>query len=134
MGEHPDCALVRRAFETFIRGDLNTLSTMMTSDVVHHVPGTNSLSGTHKGLDSVIRLYRDWGRPDGSSKGIEPESFTADGQGHVIFAYRYTARKADGSRSFAMKGAQFITLIGGKISDIEECVEDLDAFDAYWLG
>ncbi|MCP9209252.1 nuclear transport factor 2 family protein [Streptomyces cucumeris] len=132
MAEHPDCALVRRAFEAFIRGDMDTLSTFMTSDVVHHVPGDNTMSGHHKGLEACIRLYRQWGSPDGSSKAIEPEMLTADGRGHVIFGYRYRARSADGSRSFDMKAAQFITVIGGKISDIDECVEDIDALNAYW--
>ncbi|MFI0775853.1 nuclear transport factor 2 family protein [Streptomyces sp. NPDC021212] len=132
MNEHPDCALVRRAYQLFTAGDLDALSALMTADVTHHVPGDNQRSGHYKGLDECVRLYRDWGRPDGSSKSIDLETLITDGRGRVVSVHRYTARNADGSRSFSMKAGNIFTLVGGKISDIDECVEDLEAFDAYW--
>ncbi|WP_413102468.1 nuclear transport factor 2 family protein [Streptomyces sp. Inha503] len=132
MNEHPDCALVRRAYQLFTAGDLDSLSTLMTADVTHHVPGNNSLSGHYKGVEECIRLYRTWGQPDGSTKSIELQTLLADGRGHVIAVHRYTARSADGSRSFDMKAGGFFTIVGGKITDIDDCVEDLEAFDAYW--
>ncbi|MEJ8644548.1 nuclear transport factor 2 family protein [Streptomyces sp. MS1.HAVA.3] len=49
MSEHPDCALVRRGYEAFGRGDMEMMSTLLTADVIHHVPGNNPLSGHHKG-------------------------------------------------------------------------------------
>lgn len=58
MSEHPDCALVRRGYEAFGKGDMETLSSLFTADVIHHVPGSSPISGHHKGRENVIDLYR----------------------------------------------------------------------------
>lgn len=64
MSEHPDCALVRRGYEAFGKGDLETMSTLLTADVIHHVPGNNPMSGHHKGRENVLDFYRRLRRGD----------------------------------------------------------------------
>ena len=57
MGEHPNEALVRRAYAALSAGDLKTLGEMWAPDVVHAIPGNNPLSGEHKGQSDVFSTY-----------------------------------------------------------------------------
>ncbi|WP_189131013.1 nuclear transport factor 2 family protein [Wenjunlia tyrosinilytica] len=130
MAEHPDCALVRRGYELFNKGDMETLATMMTRDCAHHVPGSNPLSGHHKGIDNVMALYRRMGEMTQGNMRGELEGLFADGRGHVMSVHRNVAER-DG-RGYNQRGGIFFTIVGGKISDLDECVEDIDLEDEFW--
>ncbi|WKX71217.1 nuclear transport factor 2 family protein [Streptomyces sp. XD-27] len=130
MGEHPDSALVRRGYDAFTRGDMDTLAMMMTSDCVHHVPGKGPVSGHHKGRDACIALYRRMHEETGGTIRVDLETVTADGRGHVISVHKFYADRKD--RGMEMREALFFTIVGGKISDIDECWEDIDVEDAFW--
>ncbi|WP_262703460.1 MULTISPECIES: nuclear transport factor 2 family protein [Streptomyces] len=130
MGEHPDAAVVRRACTAFQEGDLDTLSTLLTADVMQHVPGDNMISGHHKGRDACMRLYRTEFEETGGTMRVDLESVMPDGRGHVISGHRVRAER--GNRTLDMKTGLFFTIVGGKISDIDQCVEDIDATDAFW--
>lgn len=49
MSEHPDCALVRRGYEAFGKGDMEMMGTLLTADAIHHVPGSNPCPGITRG-------------------------------------------------------------------------------------
>ncbi|RNG27406.1 nuclear transport factor 2 family protein [Streptomyces botrytidirepellens] len=130
MAEHPDAAVVRRACTAFQQGDLDTLSTLVTADLVQHVPGDNMLSGHHKGRDACMQLWRTEYEETGGTLRVDIESVMPDGRGHVISGHRCRAER--GNRTMDMKTGLFFTIVGGKITDIDECVEDIDAADAFW--
>jgi len=130
MAEHPDAAVVRRACTAFQQGDLDTLSTLVTADVVQHVPGDNMLAGHHKGRDACMQLWRTEYEETGGTLRVDIESVMPDGRGHVISGHRCRAER--GNRTMDMKTGLFFTIVGGKITDIDQCVEDIDATDAFW--
>jgi ketosteroid isomerase-like protein len=130
MAEHPDCALVRRGYEAFSSGDLDTLATLMTSDVTHHVPGDNMMSGHHKGRDAAMQLYRSIAEETNGTFRVELEHLFADGRGHVMSVHRTYADRKD--RGVEMPGGIFFTIVGGKISDLDECVEDIEIENEFW--
>jgi uncharacterized protein len=130
MAEHPDCALVRRGYAAFVSGDMETLGSLMTKDVVHHVPGNNPLSGHHKGLDAVLQLYRRLGEETDGTMQIQLESVLADGRGHAMSLH--TMRADRGDHGIEIREGLFFTIVGGKITDIDECTEDLDEEDRFW--
>ncbi len=53
MPEHPNEAVVRRAFQTYGAGDLDSFAASFADDVVWHVPGTNRFSGRFEGMVAV---------------------------------------------------------------------------------
>ncbi|MDJ0385881.1 nuclear transport factor 2 family protein [Streptomyces sp. G-G2] len=130
MSEHPDCALVRRGYEAFGKGDMETLATLMTADVIHHVPGSSPLSGHHKGREAVLDLYRRLGSETNGTLRVDLDAVFADGRGHVMAVHH--SRGDRGDRGIEMRGGLFFTLIGNKITDIDECVADIDEMDAFW--
>ncbi|MER5205099.1 nuclear transport factor 2 family protein [Streptomyces sp. NPDC002825] len=129
--EHPDAALIRRGYEAFSKGDMETLATMMTSDCTQHVPGESQISGHYKGRDNVIGgYYRMLGELSGGTVRVDLKGVYVDGRGHAISTHRFFAEHGD--RGIEMDGALFFTLVGGKISDIDECVDDIVEADSFW--
>lgn len=130
MSEHPDAALVRRGYEAFTKGDMEKLATMMTADVIHHVPGSNPLSGHHKGREAVFDFYRRLGEETNGTFQVDLHTVLADGRGHVMSFH--TARGDRGDRGIEIQEGLFFTVVGGKISDIDQCTQDIDEEDAFW--
>ncbi|MGP3984023.1 nuclear transport factor 2 family protein [Streptomyces sp. KR80] len=130
MAEHPDCTLVRRSYEAFSKGDMDTLASLMTADVVHHVPGISPISGHHKGRDACLQLYRRLFDETAGTLRVDLDSVLGDGRGHVISVHTFRADRGD--RGLELREGLFFTIVGGKITDIDECNEDLEAADAFW--
>ena len=130
MAEHPDSAVVRQGYEAFSRGDMEKLASLMTTDCVHHVPGQSQISGHFKGRDNVLAMYRQMNELSGGTMRVELQGVYPDGRGHAISVHRFTAERGD--RGIDIKGGLFFTIVGGKVSDIDECVEDIEEADAFW--
>ncbi|MGE7388156.1 nuclear transport factor 2 family protein [Streptomyces sp. NPDC004126] len=130
MSEHPDCALIRRGYEAFGKGDMETLGTLMTADVIHHVPGDNVLSGHHKGREAVLDLYRRMGEETKGTLQVRLENVMVDGRGHAIAVHVTQGDRGD--RGIEIHEAVFFTIVGGKVTDIDQCTQDIDESDAFW--
>jgi ketosteroid isomerase-like protein len=130
MAEHPHVALVRTGYDAFSRGDMKTLSEIIAKDATHHVPGSHTLAGDHKGLDAVLGYYQQLGGETAGSFRVEVQHLFADGRGHVMSVHHITAERA-GKNLDTMGGIMF-KIIGEKITDLDECVEDLDIANEFW--
>ncbi|MFF8280559.1 nuclear transport factor 2 family protein [Streptomyces lateritius] len=130
MAEHPDSALVRKGFEAWNRGDMETVGSLMTADCTHHAPGESQVSGHFKGRDNIIGMYGQMFELTGGKMRVELDGIYVDGRGHAVAANKFFAERGD--RGIEMKGALIFTIVGGKISDIDECVEDIEQSDAFW--
>jgi uncharacterized protein len=54
---HPNEELVRRAFDAFASGDVDTLRALIDQDAVWHAPGRNPLAGDHRGVDGILGYF-----------------------------------------------------------------------------
>jgi ketosteroid isomerase-like protein len=131
MAEHPHAQLVRKGYEAFQRGDMDTLRGLMTGDCTHHVPGSHPLSGDFKGFDSIVDGYysRLGSETDGSFR-VELLNIFVDGRGHAVSVHRATADRGD--KHFDENGGIVFRIVGDKISDLDECVEDIDKGNEFW--
>ncbi|MET9433694.1 nuclear transport factor 2 family protein [Streptomyces sp. NPDC006551] len=130
MSMHPDAVLVRKGYEAFSKGDMETLGSLMTGDCTQFSPGQSQVSGHHKGRDNIIDHERELFELSNGTMRVELEGVYPDGRGHVMSAHKWFAERGD--RGIEMKGGIFFTIVGGKITDIDECVEDIDQADAFW--
>ncbi|AWT47579.1 MULTISPECIES: nuclear transport factor 2 family protein [Streptomyces] len=131
MAEHPHAALVRRGYEAFQRGDMETLRSLMTGDCTHHVPGSHPLSGDHKGIDSILdgyygRLYSE----TGGSFQVDLRNILVDGRGHAVSVHHVTADR--GEKHLDEMGGIVFRIVGDKITDLDECVTDIDMSNDFW--
>ncbi|MGW3109315.1 nuclear transport factor 2 family protein [Streptomyces sp. NPDC001100] len=130
MADHPHALLVRKGYDAFVRGDMDTLRSLMSSDVTHHVPGTHPLSGDFKGLDATIDMYGQLFAQTNGTLRVELRNVLVDGRGHAVTLHRFTAER-DGRRIDETGGIVF-RILGDKITDLDECVEDIDKANEFW--
>jgi ketosteroid isomerase-like protein len=109
---------------------MDALRSMMTSDATHHVPGSHPLSGDCKGIDAILGHYRRLYEETGGTFTVELSGILVDGRGHAVSLHHATARRGD--RSMDENGGIVFRIVGDKITDLDECVADLDAGNAFW--
>ncbi|MFF7854187.1 nuclear transport factor 2 family protein [Streptomyces sp. NPDC007904] len=130
MAEHPNAHLVREGYDAFVRGDMEALRGMMAADVTHHVPGTGVLSGDFKGQDAVLGMYRRLGEETGGTFRVELRRVLVDGRGHAVSLHHVTADRM--GRHLDQDGGIVFRIVGDRITDLDECVEDLGVVDDFW--
>jgi hypothetical protein len=130
MAEHPHAELVRKGYEAFQRGDMDTLRTLLSGDATHHVPGNHPLSGDFKGQDSIIDLYRRLNEETNGTLRVELRQVLVDGRGHAVGIHRFTAER--GGKQLDENGAIVFRIVGDKATDLDECIEDIERANAFW--
>ncbi len=130
MAEHPHIALVRKGYDAFSRGDMQTLSGIIAGDASHHVPGSHGLAGDYKGVENILAYYQRLGAESNGSFRVELEHLFADGRGHVVSVHHGTADR--NGKHLDARGGIIFRIVGEKVTDLDECVEDLDVADDFW--
>ena len=54
---HPNEELVRRAYDAFSKGDVDTLRQVFADNTTFHEPGPNPVSGDYQGIDQVLGFF-----------------------------------------------------------------------------
>jgi hypothetical protein len=79
MGAQEDAALVRRGYEAFSAGDMDTLGELFTEDAVWHTGGSGGLSGDKQGRDAILAYFGELAsRSNGSLKVTLEDVATGD--------------------------------------------------------
>ena len=130
MAEHPHAALARKGYEAFQSGDMDTLRGLMSGDAAHHVPGDHPLAGDFKGQDSIIDMYRRLNEETNGTMRVELRHVLVDGRGHAVTLHRFTAER--GGKQLDENGGLVFRIVGDKITDIDECIEDIERSNAFW--
>lgn len=121
---------VRRGYEAFGQGDMDTLRSIMTPDVVQSVPGNSRVSGEHKGIEEVLGYYATLFELTGGTLKAELQSTTAEGPDKVVAVHELSAQRGD--KSYDRDETLVFTLVGGKISRLDEQHPDQAAFDDFF--
>jgi uncharacterized protein len=121
---------VRKGYEAFGQGDMDTLRSMMTPDVIQSVPGKSQVSGDHKGVDNVLGYYATLFELTGGTLKAELQSATAEGADKVVAVHKLSAQR--GGKSYDRDETLTFTLTGGKISRLDERHSDQAAFDDFF--
>jgi ketosteroid isomerase-like protein len=121
---------VRRGYDAFGQGDMDTLRSIMTPDVVQSVPGKSQVSGEHKGVDNVLGYYATLFDLTGGSLKAELKSVTAQGADKVVAVHKLSAQR--GGKSYDRDETLDFTFAGGKISRLDEQHADQAAFDDFF--
>ncbi|MGW3418916.1 nuclear transport factor 2 family protein [Streptomyces phaeochromogenes] len=130
MAEHPHAMLVRKGYEAFTRGDMDTLRGMMSSDATHHTPGSHPLSGDFKGQDAIIEMYGRLFEETAGTMNVELQHILVDGRGHAVAVHRVSAERK--GRRIDQSGCIIFRIMGDKITDLDECVENMEESNDFW--
>lgn len=129
----PDDAMmkvVRRGFEAFNAGDVETLRSLMAADVAQHVPGHSQLSGTYKGIDRVLGYYGRLAEITGGTFRADLIDVHGDGAAHVVAVNQVTA--VVNGKKRVTRGSVLFTFVGEKVTDLLELRADLPGDDAFY--
>jgi ketosteroid isomerase-like protein len=92
MPEHQNAALVRRALDSLVSGDLATFCSAFADDVTWHVPGDGPLAGEYRGLPALLAFFaRQEGLSDGTLKVALRDVMASDD--HAVAWRQLTARR-----------------------------------------
>lgn len=130
MGVQENLDLVRRGYEAFSAGDVETLSNMMTPDAIHTVPGKSPISGAYKGVEDILAMYGElFTRSNGTMK-VALEDVLSDGGDRVVSIHRSTAERE--GRTISQREALLFTIANGKIVEVQDFWNDIGEQDDFW--
>lgn len=122
--------LVRRGYAAFNAGDIPTLSSLLSREVVQHVPGEGPLAGAYKGIEAVIGYYSKLGVMTDGSFRADLVDVHGDGKGHVTAVHQITMTRNGVTR--VSRGSILFTFLGDKVTDLLELHADLPGDDAFF--
>ena len=120
---------VRKGYKAFGEGDMETLGSLYTDDVVQTMPGNNKLSGETKGRDDVIALYGKMHELSGGTFKADLQSAKEDGD--KIVSVHSAKGERDGNNLDTNETIAF-TFAGEKISRLDITTSDDAAQDKFW--
>jgi len=129
MAEQPNQLLVRRGFEAFTTGDIDTLVEIIADDAVQIMPGNNVIAGEHKGRDAILAMYgRLFEETAGTLKVVLEATYAAGN--NVVAIYRGTATR--NGRTLDQRNALVFEIERGQAVRLTDLPEDLDAANSFW--
>jgi hypothetical protein len=121
--------IVRRGYQAFSDGDMETLGGLYTDDVVQTMPGSNQVSGEYKGRDNVLGLYGKLFELSGGTFSAELKSVKTDGD--KVVSVHHSQGERDGKTLSDDESIAF-TFSGDKISRLDVTAGDQAAVDDFW--
>jgi ketosteroid isomerase-like protein len=130
MGADENVAVMRRAYEAFNVGDVDTLNEIFDENAAWHLPGRSSMAKDYQGRDAIMAYFGQLGQETGGTFRAELERLCADDDGRVVGFHRSTGdRNGD---HLDVGDCIVFQLEDGRITDGREHFEDLYAWDEFW--
>jgi len=130
MTEHPNVAILKRAYEAFAKADIATLSELIAEDAIWHVTGHHQFSGDYKGRDQILAFFGTLAEDTGGTLSLEVHDILANDAHAVTLVQEKALRKG---RSLDAKEVQvFHVDEQGRAKEFWEFPEDQKTYDAFW--
>jgi uncharacterized protein len=125
-----DVATVRRLYAAVAAGDLSAIAECFHEEAVWHLPGVNSLSGTHRGWFAIRdNLLAKQGPLSGGTFRAQLLDL-AVGSEYIVAVVRATADRA--GQRLDQTVCQFMRVQEGKIIEVRGHYSDEAALNAIW--
>jgi uncharacterized protein len=125
-----NAVIIRRGYEAFNRGDLETLTELFGDDVSWHTPGRSPLAGDVVGREAVFARLGLYVAETGGTFKADLKRVLTDEDGRVIGIHHNVAER-DGKHLDVYCCIVF-ELENGRIVDGREHFYDLPAWDDFW--
>ena len=130
MRADENVATMRRAYEAFNTGDIDTLTELFDESAVWHLPGRSSMADDYQGRDATLAYFGQLAQETGGTFRAELRNLTADGEDSVVGIQRSTGDR--GGKHLDVSDCIVFQLKDGRITDGREHFEDLYAWDEFW--
>jgi ketosteroid isomerase-like protein len=126
---HPNEDLLRRGYEAFAKGDIETLGELFADDIVWHVGGRSQLAGDYRGKQEVFGLFARFAELSGGTLRIELHDALANDE-HGIALQKATGERE--GRTLDDNGVGVYHASGGKVTEAWLHPGDGYAVDEFW--
>ncbi len=130
MGAEENAAIMRRAYEAFNKGDINTLIEIFDESVVWHLPGRSSMAKDYQGRDATLAYFGLIGQETSGTFQAELQHLLTDDDDRVVGIQRSTGER-NGKR-LDVGNCIVFQLKDGRVTDGREHFHDLYAWDEFW--
>ena len=130
MGADENVAIMRRAYEAFNTGQIETLNEIFDDSIVWHLPGRSSMANDYQGRDATFAYFGQIGQETGGTFQAELQQLFAGDDGRVIGLQRSTADR--GGKHLDVGNCIVFQLTDGRVTDGREHFNDLYAWDEFW--
>jgi hypothetical protein len=125
---HPNEELVRRGFDAFSKGDVETLRGLFDQDAVWHTPGRGPIAGDHRGVDAILGFFAQTMERTGGTFRVELHDIVANDE-HAVSLY--VARGEREGRTLEDKSVLVGHVRNGKFGETWMYSEDQYAADEF---
>jgi uncharacterized protein len=130
VGAEENAALIRRGYEAFNAGDMETLTAVFDEDASWHTPGRSSVAGDHEGRDAAFELFGRYGGETGGTFKAELRQVLADDHGYVVGIHHNSGER--NGKHLDVDCCLVFEVKDGKVVDGREHFYDLNAWDEFW--
>ena len=126
---HPNEDLIRRGFDAFGKGDMDTLRELFDPDITYHLPGRSPLAGDYHGPDEVLGLFARIFELSGGTFQAELHDAVANDEHAVAL---FVARGQREGTTLEDRNVLVVHVRGGKFGEVWVLATDLYALDAFF--
>jgi ketosteroid isomerase-like protein len=130
MGADENVETMRRAYDAFNKGDLDTLTEIFDESAVWHLPGRSSMATDYQGSEAILAYFGKLGEETGGTFRAELDDLFSAGDDRVIGLQRSSGDR-DG-KHLEVSNCIVFQLQNGRITDGREHFHDLYAWDEFW--
>ena len=130
MGAEENVEVMRRAYEAFNTGDVNTLIELFDENVAWHLPGRSSFADDYQSRDATLAYFGQLGQETGGTFRAELQQLLGGDDDRVVGIQRSTAER--NGKHLDVGNCIVFQLKNGRITDGREHFHDLYAWDEFW--
>jgi uncharacterized protein len=127
--EIQNIATVRRGFEAFAKGDIETLKTLFSANANWNSPGAGVLRGNYRGAQAILEFFGQLAHETEGTTRVEPLTIAASGD-HVFVLERITAKRK--GKTHDTKAVLVFKLEGGVVTEVTEFESDYPSTAQFW--
>ncbi len=126
---NPNEELLRRGYEAFASGDMDTVLALFSDDITWHVGGSNQLSGDYHGPQEVMGFFGRLIEVTGGTFRLDVHDVLANDTHGAVLVTAYGQR--DG-RALAMREVNVWHLSEGKATEFWALADDTAELDRFF--
>jgi len=129
MPEHANAVLMRRGYEAFGSGDLETLTGLFAENAAWHEPGSSLIAGDYIGREQVFEFFGKLAGLSGGTFKADPVDILADDERAV--AIQHSTATRDG-RTLDTRDVLVFEIRDSKVVDVELYARDVELENSFW--
>ena len=129
MAEHKNAALIRRGYDAFSKGDMDTINEIFADDIVWHIAGRSALAGDYKGKNEVFSFFGQLAERSGGTFSLELHDVLGNDE-HVTALTRERGERE--GKTLDVNGVHVWHVRDGKVVEFWDAPLDQYEADEFW--